>query len=258
MKKFKFLLLLVITGSVLMGCPPKDDDPDPKPKPGAEEQDYVPTFPDSRGSMVAILSTYFVNINDSLIGSTFGTARAKFFAEDGTTMVDAGTVKVKAINTTNSHTLVKKGNHLYEFDGSSGNGIQFNNNPGADWEVSGNENNNIPVIENANISGFTSEPLFKGPVSTINSSSDFTVEMRQTIANVHSTIFAIYGKNGSLVKVKEATAVSHTFTAAEVASVGKGEAVLQVGAFRNQSITVEGETFYLVNEKLASQDVVIE
>ena len=133
------------------------------------------------------------------------------------------------------------------------------NNDGISWNIDGG--NGFPSIGGtglANLYPFPSADKIDEDESTISGDDDYTLRHDGYISNADSIYFSIYGPSNNLLKRMPGNVSGVDFTDAEMESLGKGTAILQVAAFNIQSDESTGKKFYMVNESVASKTVTIE
>ncbi len=88
--------------------------------------------------------------------------------------------------------------------------------------------------------------------TTIDNHNDYTLSV-QSLTNSHATIFQIAGPDGNVLYELGPNVTSHTFTAAELASIGRGTAIFQVTGYKVVNKTIDGKNVYAVNETVVSE-----
>lgn len=182
-----------------------------------------------------------------------GTATAWF--QDGGNFVDVGKVKWKQGSTTEELDFNASAN-TYSWvetsvptQGFAGNGIS--------WSIEGG--NGFPSVNGlSNLYPFPSTKEISESSSTISGSAAYTLSHNGSINNADSSYFAIHGPDATVIKRMGGTATEATLSAAEMASLGKGSAILQIASFKIQTDASTGKTFHMVNETVASKVVTIE
>lgn len=210
----------------------------------------IPPIDEADGVMVAIKTVSFINQSGFEFETYINTAVAAFGNFQTEQLVDVGTVDLDA------NVLDKVDNNAYIFTPSASNptGLTFGNS--FDWTVTGGSG--FSGFSHTVNFGFPSVGKITSATGTISSSSPYTLSV-ESIAAADSVIYQIAGNNGTNVLVtKVGSSTSHTFTAAEVASVGKGTGIIQVAAYTYDSSVEGGKTIYYVNESVVTDFVEID
>jgi len=245
----KQIFPLIIFGMVALflaitGCK-KDEgsDDDSGSASTAEPSNPSPTPSDADGVLIAIETvTYqsqpFVGTIEIPIGLSVAV-----FPSLTNAFNDAGTV------TCESTVLTKQNNNSYTSTPSQADptGISFGST--IDWDVAGSTT--VPAF-NKGVSGAFPENLELTVANNDNVSTSmaFTLDTKNAITNADSVIFGVYGPDGALVVT--ATGSSHTFSAADMGTVGTGTGFVQVAAYRVAETETlgTGEVIYYLNEKV--------
>lgn len=210
----------------------------------------VPPIDDADGVMVAIKTVSFINQGGFEFETYINTAVAAFGNFQTEQLVDVGTVDLDA------NVLEKVDNNAYIYTPTASNPTGLDFGSSFVWNVAGG----------SGYSGFSHTVNFDFPsigkissaTGNISSSSPYTLSV-ESIAAADSVIYQIAGSNGTNVLVtKVGNTTSHTFTAAEVASVGKGTGIIQVAAYTYDSSVEGGKTIYYVNESVVTDFVEID
>lgn len=182
-----------------------------------------------------------------------GTATAWF--QDGGSFVDVGKVEWKQ-GSTSEELSFDANSSTYSWVETSVPTEGFANN-GISWNIAGG--NGFPSVNGlANLYPFPSTKEINESSSTISGSAAYTLSHNGSINNADSSYFAIHGPDGTVIKRMDGSATEATISASEMASVGKGDAVLQIASFKIQTDASTGKTFHMVNESVASKIVTIE
>lgn len=238
------LMLALVVFSTSCG---KDDDDDDTQTPNQPTATTIPPIDDADGIMVALKTIAFINQLGFETEVPTNTAVAAFGNMQTGDFVDVGAVDV------DGNVLTKYENDSYVFTPSvtNPNGIEFGTN--FTWNVAGG--NGFAAFDHTVNMPFPSVGKITSATGTISSASPYTLSV-QNVAGSDSVIFQIAGANGTNVLVtKVGNPSSHTFTAAEVASVGKGTAIIQVAAYRMDNATKGGKNIYFINETVVTEFV---
>lgn len=209
-------------------------------------------FGDADGAFYAINS---VSVQSAMGFETtikIGSAVA-WFVDGGTSFVSVGSVDVE--NSNINADLEIQSNNAYTYVESAIPSSGFSN-QGVEWNIAGG--NGHPTINGlANLFPFPSTSKIAESSDEISGASDYSLAHEGAINNADSSIFAIYGKDGSIMKTVDGSITSVTFTASEMASLGDGLAILQIASYGIQSQSLGGKKYYMVNESVASKTVTL-
>ena len=212
----------------------------------AQPEAYTPNFSTDMGALVAIKTISTTTQSGFSIDSEIGTGVAFFTENGGTSYLDAGTINL------NNQTLTKNDNNSYTFVPSqtSPTGITFSSD--VDWTASGGTWASFSASSNMGFS--TVSEISSSDVSV---SSDYTLNC-SSLTNADSVYFGIYGPDGSKYVILSGSTTSHTFTAAEVASVGTGQGFVQIVGLNYDPQTIGAKDYWLINETVRTKSVTIE
>lgn len=194
------------------------------------------------GTLVAVRSE---TVQSTPIGDmtiNVGTAVAAFNGGNNYgSLVDAGTVTV------DGESLQKYDNNSYVFTPGLTNptGIEFGND--VQWSVSGN--GSVPSFEHTMTGGFPNV----GNITSgdeVSKSAGYTL----TIASV-SNADSIYFMVNEVYKSLPGNAKTYTFSADELSSLGTGQAIVSIAAWRFSTAAYSGKNFYFVNETVKQKTV---
>lgn len=251
--KYSFASLAIVLAiscvSILnTGCN-KDDDDDNNNNAGASAT-TIPPIDEADGVMVAIKTVSFVTQFGFEVETYINTAVAAFGDFQNEQLVDVGTVDLDA------NVLEKVDNNAYVLTPSATNPTGPDFGSSFDWNVTGGSG--FGAFSHTVNFGFPSIGKITSATGNISSASPYTLSI-ESIAAADSVIYQIAGSNGTNVLVtKVGNSTSHTFTAAEVASVGKGTGIIQVAAYTYDSSVEGGKTIYYVNESVVTDFVEID
>ncbi len=207
----------------------------------------IPPIDDADGIMVAIKTVSFVSQQGFEFETFINTAVAAFGDLSGEQLVDVGTVDLDA------NVLDKVDNNAYILTPSATNPTGPTFGSSYEWNVTGGSG--FGAFSHTVSFAFPSIGKLTSATGTISSASPYTLSV-QSVADADSVIYQIAGSNGSNVLVtKTGNSTSHTFTAAEVASVGKGTGLVQVAAYTYESSIEGGKTIYYINESVVTDFV---
>lgn len=179
-----------------------------------------------------------------------GTALA-WFVDEGTSFVSVGDVEVE--NSNINATLDPQSNDAYVFVETQIPSEGFSN-QGVTWSITGGSGHSS-VNGLANLLPFPSTKRVDESASDISRAAAYTLEHEGAINNADSSIFAVHGPDGSVMKTVAGTTTSVSFSAAEMGSVGRGAGILQIASFSILSQTVGGKKYYMINESVANKNV---
>ena len=214
-------------------------------------------FRDADGAFYAINTN---TVQDAGFGGfevtiTIGTAVAWF--QDGGSFVSVGDVNWNQGSRSESLDY-NDGSGAYSWVELSQPSEGFNDN-GISWKIDGGSG--FPSIGGtglANLYPFPSADEIDEDASAISGDDDYILRHDGFISYADSNYFSIYGPSNSILKRVAGNVSQVEFTAAEMASLGKGNAILQVASFNIQSDESTGKKFYMINESVASKTVTIE
>lgn len=251
MKKLTYLLVLAVLAG-FTSCS-KDDDDDNNANTGSTTPtvNTVPTYSDADGVLAAVYTNNWINVPFiGTINTPIGTAVAAFYSTTGgTTYVDAGVVKCE------DSTLTKNASNNYYFNPSIYNATGLDLFGSVSWNVAGNGS-----FTGFNYTTTTSMPdidsISNG--ATVNSGAAFTLTASGSITNSDSVIFIVAGQSKTLMATRPAGTTSHTFSAADMATLGAGTGILEIVPYNwETTTTVGGKKYYFVNQAAATKIVTI-
>lgn len=252
MKK-QLLLTMGLATILAVGCKKEDDTPEAAPSASQPSAQMFNNPGDADGVLVAI-ETYTTQEIPGF-GTTqiaFGTAVAVFPQTDGS-FAAAGAISVEG------EALTKNDNNSYTHIPSQTNptGISFDGT--INWNVAGagsipgferNVSNTIPSIGDLKAGGEVSTGgEFTLEVDLDNSDTDLNT--------ADSLYFGVYGPEGQLLVSQTINGgASYTFSADEMASVGKGSGFVQVsGVDFAQNAIVSNQKMYFINQGVMTKSV---
>jgi len=215
---------------------------DPGPQNASEPTNPQPQPQDADAVLIALQTVSEV----SGFEVNFGLPVAIFL--DGASFKDVGAV------TCETKALEKQDNnsYIYMLDATSTTepfGVIYSGD--IDWTIEGN--NGFPAHTKAANGIFPSNlTLTITNGDAIDISGAYTLATTNAITNADSVYFGIYGPENAVVSVQPGTVSSHTFTAAEMESVGAGGGFVQVAAvnYAENEMLSTGELIYYINEKV--------
>lgn len=209
----------------------------------------TPSNADGALAAVQVITTqtvgaYSVPINLGTAASWFGLTTA---------FKDAGTVTV------DGNTLTKASNNAYVYQPTAADptGIDFDSYT-VNWNVSGNSANGITGFTYADQSYFPTIDDVQTP-SSVSHSSAFTLSATGSVTG-DSVIFVVSGGSGHVSYTAPGGTRSHTFSAAEMATVGTASnntGLLQIAPYHVNHQTINGKSYYFVKETCANKFVTI-
>lgn len=249
MKKIIYIFSALIL--VASSCK-KDDDATPATTTKTTTVNTTPSWPDADGIFAAIISNNWVYV--PLVGSfnmPYGTAAGYVFSSTGaTTFIDAGTVKCDDTLLTRDNTNF----YTYQGTGGSATGLQFSIG-NAKWEIGGNSavvgfnyttTNGFPEIDSISSSAI------------LTSGSSYTLSTSSVITNSDSVIFVIARGSKSFVVTRGPGTTSHTFSAADILSLGAGTGVVEIIPYSMESKVANGKKYYFLNENTVTKAITIQ
>lgn len=231
---------------VISSCSEETDDNNNQT---AQESTPSPTIPaGAGGGLIAIQTKTTQSTPIGEMEILFGTAVAVFGPSGA--FLDAGVVSV------NNESLDKQSNNSYTYmpGPTSATGISFNNGA-ADWDVAGS----------GSVSAFTFSDTQTWPSigaidhsGSVSTSSDFTLQATTSITNADSVIFSVAGPSGNLLFTAPSGTNAHTFSQAEMATVGAGQGYIQIAPYQVNVESINGENYYFIKETVVSESVTLE
>lgn len=199
---------------------------------------------------------YAINTNSVQTDAGFETtiklgSAVAWFVDEGTTFVSVGDVEVD--NSNIATMLDPQTNNTYIFVETAVPSQGFSN-QGVTWSIAGG-NGHSPINGLANLLPFPSTKEVDESATDISGATSYTLEHNGAINNADSSIFAVHGPDGSVMKTVEGLVTSVTFTASEMGSVGSGPGILQIASFSIQNQTLGGKKYYMINESVANKNV---
>jgi PKD repeat protein len=208
------------------------------------------TLGDADGAFYAINTVSVQEVAGFETTIKLGSAVA-WFVDGGTSFVNVGDVEVE--NSRINAVLDPQSNNSYVYVETNIPSEGFSN-QGVTWSIAGG-NGHSPVNGLANLLPFPSTNKVDESASDISGATAYTLVHDGAINNADSSIFAVHGPDGSVMKTVEGATTSVTFSASEMASVGSGAGILQIASFSILDQTVGGKKYYMVNESVANKNV---
>jgi hypothetical protein len=202
----------------------------------------IPNVPGVDGVLVAINNSVVQNL--PFVGeqtTVMGLATAVFFAGSGN-QVNAGSVAVNG-----NDLSYMSGAYVFTPGFANPMGLEFSGS--VSWEVGGGSG--IPNFVHTYQAGVPVIGGLNGVNDEVSGELAMSINMNNPATNlqgVDSVMFNLYGPSGEIIVTKAGNARNHTFSAAEVASVGKGQGMVQVAAYRLRIETKSGKDFGFVNQ----------
>jgi hypothetical protein len=232
--------LLSAMSTVLVSCS-KDEETPNQTTPTAST---TPVINDADAVLVALNTVTTTTVLGAPYDVTLGTGVAVFpTTAGGSTYADAGAVTLEG------SALDKQTNNSYVYVPSASSATGLDLSGDIDWTVAGA--GSIPAFSHTVATSFPTLGVINSDTTTLSTSSDFTLSVA-SVNNADSVIFQIAGQNGNKLVTMGPGTISHTFTAAEVASVGSGYAVIQVAVYNYEFDMVSGKKVYYINETVRS------
>lgn len=210
----------------------------------------IPPIENADAIMVGIKTITFINQGGFEFQQPYNTATAAFGNLQTGAFVDAGTVDV------DGNMLEKVDNNAYVYTtaptATNPAGIDFGSS--YDWNVTGGSG--FAAFSHTVSFGFPSIGNITSATGTISTATDYTLSI-QNVSNADSVIYQIAGGSGNnnILVTKPGNATSHTFSAADLAALGSGPAILQVAAYKLDNDNKGGKTVYFINETVVSEIV---
>lgn len=208
---------------------------------------------DGDGAFYAINANTVTEASGQTFTTKVGSAVAWF--SDGNGYVSVGDVSWS--QGSNSETLdFNTSAGTYSWVENSFPSAGFNNN-GISWSIAGG--NGFPSVNGLpNLYPFPSTKEIDESATTISATSAYTITHKGSITGADSSYFSIYGPDANVIKRMGGSETQATISAAEMATLGTGTAIIQIASFKIQSDNSTGKVFYMINESVASKVVTIE
>lgn len=246
MKKISFILSCVLLVTVLMtSCKKDDTSPTPTPTPTPTPSNPIPAIPSNVSGVLVAIQTQtkppIVIPGVPIQMINVGLAVALFPSGTAGVNYNAGNVSV------NTFQLTKDTSNMYMYTPGATNplGLEFTTPPS--WTVSGSAN--VPAF-NATAYAFPSDVNVTS-ATTVNVSSAYSLTC-DPVTGADSLIFAVHGPSASIIKTKAGNVSSYSFSAADLATVGKGVGYIQITAYRMKPVVNSNKTYWVINENVAT------
>ncbi|MEX2596073.1 MAG: PKD domain-containing protein [Salibacteraceae bacterium] len=211
------------------------------------------SFGDADGAFYAINSVSTQEVGGLETTIKLGTAVA-WFVDGGTSFVSVGNVSFANSNV--SDDLEIQDNNSYVWNESAMSSSGFSNN-GVEWSIQGGSGHSA-ISGLGNLFPFPKTKKVAESSDAISGGSDYTLNHDGPITDADSSIFAVHGPDGSVMRTVNGTTTSVTFSASEMSSVGSGQGILQIASYKITNQELGGKKYYMVNETVASKTVTIE
>ena len=217
---------------------------EPTPSAGAPSG-YTPTFNGVFATLVGVKALSTTSTPIGPIDTEIGTAVAVFSEDAAASFISAGTVSLDGTN------LAAQSNNSYVYTPGTSNptGLSFGgtlswSGTGAAWPSF----NASTTVGFPNVTDISSGNVTMSSNYTLNCGSAVTAD---------SIFFAVYGPNGTAMKVVAGGASSYTFTSAELSAVGAGSGFVQIVGINYDLQNISGRDYYLLNETARTKSVTI-
>ena len=245
MKKiYLFLSIGLLCSALMIGCN--------KSSTSVNQSSSAPTVStptDADGAMAAVQVITTQTLAGIPIPINIGTAVAWFGS--ASSYKDAGNVSCA------TNALTKSNNaYVFQPSQSSPEGISFNSNVA--WDVTGNSGNGIAAFSYSDNSSFPSISDINNSGS-VSAAGSFTLSATSAVYG-DSVIFVVSGSQKHIIYTAAPNTSSHTFSAAEMATVGasgNNTGLLQIAPYRLNHQTINGKSYYFVKETCVSKFVTI-
>lgn len=251
----KLSMIALATLASLVACK-KEDSTSTTTKPPtttSSASSPTPTYSSGDGAIVALLTrttTTYMGIKTDM---EIGTGVAVFGNLSTGTYTDAGKVSL------NDNELSKQTNNSYVFMPTTTNpmGIDLSTSS-INWSVGTPAFTYDAGASGSGGKGMPYADAISGTYTSINTSSDFTLEVDGFVSNSDSVYFQITGASGYQLKRMGPNTTSVTFTAAEMKSIGATTAgSVVICPWNHQLKTLGGKSIHVINELALSRVVEI-
>ncbi len=262
LNRFTLVFASFLAASTIVSCEKEAAD-EKTETPEAFQTSYpVDGFASYNGVLAAIRETEF--LYDGILTGVSNTrdVNAFFYTDKGVgPFIDGGFVR---LNDT-VYTQMDEESGVYYPINNSLVRIDYAFQDSIRWSVTGNTENDIRPFSQK-ICGFPSQPVPDTLVFTLSKSQPFVLKMLSTLTGIADstdgskvkTVFAI--RQGDKVVSHEASAVTtqYQFTTKELSGFEKGEATLEIGAYRYILVKSDKKYYYVVNGSRSSKMVEIQ
>lgn len=242
--KSKNLFCLALAGTLaLTGC--KKDDAAPDDPGGGTTNTNTPSGSTTPTPADADGVLWAINSSSVYQGFTIqiGTAVAVF--KNGTSMVDAGTVKVDGT------TMAKASNNAYTLTPSQSNPTGLTFGSSVNWNITG-ANGHAAFSYDCNTIQFpVGSAISSG--ATVTKTNGYTLSC-PSISGADSTLFMV----GNISKTIVGNATSYTFSASELSGLTAGTSVASIVPYKITSSTINGKKYYFGKETVNQLTVTIQ
>lgn len=244
------LPLLVLSLVYLTGCG-KDDNTNDTTQPQAS---YIPPNTDADGVMIGIKTINFISQAGFEFEQEVNTGVAAFGNLQTGDFEDVGTIDLGG----ELFERVSNNSYTYTFDASSittGGTLGLDLEPTYTWNVAGG--GNYGAFSHTVNMGFADIGKITSNTETISSSASYTLSV-QSITGADSVYYSIAGPDGSVMAVTAGNVISHTFSAADMGTLGSGFGLVQVAAVKYSAANKGGQDIWFLNETVVTDNVDID
>lgn len=212
------------------------------PQPGT----YTPSYNGTFATLVGIKTISTTSTPIGSVDTEIGTAVAVFSDNGGTSFLDAGTVSI------NSNDLSIQSNNSYVFTPSQSQPTGLSLSGNVSWSGTGN---GWPSFSGSTSQDFSN--VSEISTSDISTGTNYTLTCAG-ISNADSVYFGIYGPDGSAYFIAAGGTTSHTFSTADVNSIGSGQGYIQVVGLNYDPQSIGGRAYWFINETVRTKSVDIQ
>lgn len=241
------VVILAVVGSSFQSC--KKDDNNNNNNNGTPSASTIPPLSSADAALVAIKTKSYVSYLGYTTELVIGTGVGAFGITNGSTNYsDVGAITI------DGESLTKQSNNAYIYTPTATNPEGLSLGIPVDWTVAGG--NGFSGFSKSVTIGFPSVDSINSS-GTIDKSQSYTLSTA-TVYSSDSVVFQIAGGNGNKLVTRPGGTTSYTFSAADVASVGTGDAIVQIAPYRYTSDVQGGKTIYYINETVVTKTVKIQ
>lgn len=248
---FRVVPFMAITLFIFIASCSKEDNNDDTTQPQAS---YIPPNTDADGVMVGIKTINFLSQAGFEFEQEVNTGVAAFGNLETGDFEDVGTVDLGG----EVFDRVSNNSYTYTFDAAgvtTGGTLGLDLEPDYTWNVTGGAG--YGAFSHTVTMGFADIGKITSNTETVSSSSDYTLSV-QSIAGADSVYYSVAGPNGSVMAVTAGNVTSHTFSAAEMGSLGSGFGLVQVAAVKYSAANEGGNDIWFLNETVVTDNVDID
>lgn len=250
---FKPVLVFVLLVASLTSCKKVEDLEKSTPAEPISSVYPIEGFQSNDGVLVALRETEFYPTDSGEYKLESDAVYAYFYSKGSQApFLDGGKVKIDSVELNRGASGVYEVPFpAYPFGYSFGDAVT--------WSVTGNPKNGVDPI-NVTLAGFTSQPILDTNIFSIEQGKPFNLKMLGTLQNTDTTsyvVFTIRQGNKTASHRLNSSSVQYLFPLAEVNGFSKGEAMIEIAAYRVKLLSPGSKRYYVLNGTLSYRYVEI-